>query len=549
MNQKLSPIEGIKVKSEGLRGTLKESLELDNHTGNVRNDDEALVKFHGMYVQDDRDRRAERAAKKLDKLYSFMIRLRIPGGTIDARKWLAIHETSEQYGTGVLKITTRQTIQLHGILKHQLRPTLQSFDRAALDAIAACGDVNRNVIASAHPLVSPAHAAVHAYADKLSKHLLPKTQAYYEIFIDDTKVYERAAEQDPLYEDRYLPRKFKIAIAIPPSNDVDVFANDIGLIAIIEEGVLKGFNMAVGGGLARTHGNPDTYSRLATVIGFLDTEEKILKACYEVLTIQRDFGNRSDRKLSRLKYTVDKLGIDTFKTELEKRAGFSFAPAKPYSFTERADPDGWQQLSGGLWYYTLFVEHGVVQAHQKVLLHALAQLNVCNFVFTANQNLLLGEIKEEDKQTVEALLLKHDAEQAASGLRKNSMACVALPTCPLALAEAQRYLPELVTKIEPILSKYQLDAEAISIRMTGCPNGCGRSYLAEIGLVGTAANEYNLMIGGDRFGERLNIMYKEKIKEPEILNEIDHLLKVYVDERYANETLGDFSYRKFYANH
>lgn len=548
MSKQLSPIESIKTKSKGLRGTLKESIELDNHTGNVRSDDEALVKFHGMYVQDDRDRRAERTEKKLDKLYSFMIRLRIPGGVIAAEKWRAIHETSEQYGTGVLKITTRQTIQLHGILKHQLRPTLQSFDQAALDAIAACGDVNRNVIASSHPLVSPVHAVVHAYADKLSKHLLPKTQAYYEIFINDDKIYEREAEQDPLYEDRYLPRKFKIAIAIPPTNDVDVLANDIGLIAIIENNQLKGFNIAIGGGLARTHGNPNTYSRLATVIGFVDTEDKVLKACYEVLTIQRDYGNRSDRKLSRLKYTVDQLGVEAFKAELERRIGFALAPERPYTFTERADREGWQQLESGKWYYTLFVEHGVVSATQKAFLFELAQQDICNFIFTANQNLLLGEIEPENKNIVAQLILKYNITEEASGLRKSSMACVALPTCPLALAEAQRYLPELVTKIEPILSKYALEREPISIRMTGCPNGCGRPYLSEIGLVGTASGEYNLMIGGDRFGERLNLLYKEKVKEPEILYEIDNLLKIYVDERNANETLGDFSFRKFYPN-
>lgn len=547
MNKKLSPIEAIKVKSDGLRGTIKASIEEDNHSGTVRADDEALVKFHGMYVQDDRDRRAERATKKLDKLYSFMIRLRIPGGLIDARKWLAIHNTSEQYGTGVLKITTRQTIQLHGILKHQLRPTLQSFDRAALDAIAACGDVNRNVIASSHPLVSPAHARVHAYADKLSKHLLPKTQAYYEIFVDDQKIYERETEQDDLYENRYLPRKFKIAIAIPPANDVDVFANDIGLIAIIENGILQGFNIAIGGGLARTHGNANTYSRLATVIGFLASEEDVLKACYEVLTIQRDYGNREDRKLSRLKYTVDKLGLATFKTILEERIGFALQPPRSYNFSERADADGWQQLENERWYFTLQVEHGVINPQQKAFLYELAQLNICNFIFTANQNLLLGEIKPENKPIVEALLQKHRVQMPLSGIRKNSMACVALPTCPLALAEAQRYLPELVSKIEPILSKYAIEEEPISIRMTGCPNGCGRSYLSEIGLVGTAAGEYNLMIGGDRFGLRLNQLYKEKIKEPEILTEIDKLLKIYVDERKANETLGDFSYRKYFS--
>ncbi len=544
MSEKLSAVEYIKTKSDGLRGTLKESIDLDNHTGNVRPDDETLVKFHGMYVQDDRDRRAERAAKKLDKLYSFMIRLRIPGGVITADQWIATHEISEQFGTGTLKITTRQTVQLHGLLKHQLRPTIQAFNTAKLDSIAACGDVNRNVIVSSHPQISPIHQEIYEYADKISTLLLPKTQSYYEVFIDGEKIYERSSEADPLYEDRYLPRKFKIAIAIPPSNDVDVFTNDIGLIAIIENNQLKGFNIAIGGGLATTHGNPNTYARLGSIIGFTDTEEKTLKAVYEILTIQRDFGNRVDRKLSRLKYTVDKLTVEGFKKELEKRIGFEFEPERKYTFTERSDRYGWEQNHQGKWFYTLFVEHGVVKPYQKQFLFELAQLNINNFIFSGNQNLILGEIDGSNKEKVEALLLQHDIEKQVSALRKNSMACVALPTCPLALAEAQRYLPELVTKIEPILEKYDLTNDEISIRMTGCPNGCGRPYVAELGFVGTGPGQYNFMLGGDRFGERLNKIYKEKQTEAQILDEVDVLLSRYVKEKFEKETFGDFAFRK-----
>ena len=308
-------------------------------------------------------------------------------------------------------------------------------------------------------MVSPIHQQIHAYADKLSKHLLPKTNAYYEIFVDDEKIYERETEKDDLYEDRYLPRKFKIAIAIPPTNDVDVFANDLGLIAIVENDELKGFNIAVGGGLSTTHGNPNTYSRLGSEIGFVDSEEKVLKVAYEVLTVQRDFGNRGDRKLARLKYTVDKLTVDGFREELEKRVGFKLEPSRPYQFTERSDKYYWHQVQNGTWYYTLFVENGVIQPNQKAFLHELATLNISNFIFTANQNLLLGEISGENKAKVEALLSKYEINDHISELRKNSMACVALPTCPLALAEAQRYLPELVTKIEPLLEKHQLLAE------------------------------------------------------------------------------------------
>ncbi|MGX7668445.1 NADPH-dependent assimilatory sulfite reductase hemoprotein subunit [Flavobacterium pedocola] len=546
MSEKLSPIEAIKTKSDGLRGTLKESIDVDNFTGNVRPDDETLVKFHGMYVQDDRDRRAERAAKKLDKLYSFMIRLRIPGGVINADQWLATHDISEQYGTGTLKITTRQTLQLHGLLKHQLRPTIQAFNVAQLDSIAACGDVNRNVIASSHPQLSPLHKEIHAYADKISTLLLPKTQSYYEVFIDGEKIYERSAEADPLYEDRYLPRKFKIAVAIPPSNDVDVFANDIGLIAIIEDNKLKGFNIAVGGGLATTHGNPNTYARLATIIGFTDTEEKTLKAVYEILTVQRDFGNRSDRKFSRLKYTVDKMTVEGFKKELENRIGFELLPEQPYQFTERNDRFGWQKNQEGTWFYTLFVEHGVIKPYQKQFLYEVAQLQVSNFIFSGNQNLILGDISASDKAKVENLIAQFEIEKHDSALRKSSMACVALPTCPLALAEAQRYLPELVTKIEPILEKYNLQDDEISIRMTGCPNGCGRPYVAELGFIGTGPGQYNFMLGGDRFGERLNKLYKEKQTEAEILSEVDQLLGLYINEKHENETFGDFAFRRYF---
>jgi len=545
MSEKLSPIEIIKVKSDGLRGTLKESLE-DNYTGNVRPDDEALVKFHGMYVQDDRDRRAERAAKKLDNLYSFMIRLRIPGGVINADQWLTTHEISEEYGTGTLKITTRQTLQLHGLLKHELRSTIQGFLFAKLDSIAACGDVNRNVTCSSHPQVSPIFQEIYAYADKISADLLPKTNSYYDVWVDGEKIYERSLEADPLYQDRYLPRKFKISIAIPPSNDVDVFSNDLGLIAIIKDGKLKGFNIAIGGGLATTHGNPNTYSRLATVIGYTDSEEKTMKAIYEVLTIQRDFGNRSDRKLSRLKYTVDKLGVDVFKKELEKRIGFELLPAEEFEFTERNDRYGWQDNYQKKWFYTLFVEHGVIKPYQKQFLFELAQLKISDFRFTCNQNLILGEIDVKDKAKVEALIEKFEIEKHDSALRKSSMACVAMPTCPLALAEAQRYLPELVTKIEPILKKYKLDQDEISIRMTGCPNGCGRPYLAEIAFVGTGPGQYNLMLGGDRLGYRLNQIYKKQLKEEEILTELDSLFDQYVKEKLDNETFGDFTFRKYF---
>ena len=544
----LSPVERIKTSSDGLRGTLKESL-LDEVTGAVREQDHALIKFHGMYEQDDRDLREERAQKKLDKLYSFMIRLRIPGGLISPAQWIAAHHVAGSYSTGVIKITTRQTIQLHGILKRHIKPTLKDFDAVKLDSIAACGDVNRNVICSSHPSQSPLHKQIHDYADKISSALLPKTRAFYEIWLDEENILEKK-EDDPLYQDRYLPRKFKIAIVIPPNNDVDVFGNDLGLIAIVEDGKLTGFNLAVGGGLSATHGNPATYPRLATVIGFVDTEN-LMRAVYEVLTVQRDFGNRSDRKLARLKYTVDNMGVEGFRIELEKRCGFKLEAARPYQFTERKDYFGWQQNSEGKWYYTLFVENGRVVDNEQVALKTallkVAETGKAQFRFTPNQNLILGDIDEKDKLQIEEILKRFGITrhtESASPIRKNSIACVAFNTCPLALAEAQRYLPTLISKIEPLLTKYQLQEEEISLRMTGCPNGCGRSPLAEIGFIGTSYGIYNMHIGGDRLGERLNIKFKENLNEEGILKELDTLFAGYSTKRTAGETFGDFVLRE-----
>ena len=552
MSEPLSPIERIKTNSRALRGTLVESLA-DEVTGAIREDDQALVKFHGMYQQDDRDRREERAEKKLDRLYSFMIRLRLPGGFMTPDQWIATHHIAGEYSTGVIKITTRQTLQLHGLLKSRIKPTISAFNAAHLDSIAACGDVNRNVTAAAHPMESAIHEQVHAYAARISEALLPKTRAYYEIWLDEEKLTD--LQEDALYQDRYLPRKFKIGIAIPPNNDVDVFTNDLGLVAIIEKNKLKGFNIAIGGGLGTTHGNAATYPRLATTIGFVPvsvaSDERLFKVIYEIVTIQRDYGNRSDRKLSRLKYTVDKYGVEWYAKELEKRTGFPLEKARPVRFTERKDNYGWQQNHLGLWYYMPFTENGRILDDEKVALKTalfeVAETGKANFRFTCNQGLILADIKAEDKPLVENILEKYQViahTEAASLVRRNAIACVALPTCPLALAEAQRYLPELIGKIEPLLTQYGLGEEEIIIRMTGCPNGCGRPYAAEVGFVGTAAGHYNMYLGADHEGTRLNRIYKENLDEAAILVELDGLFKVFKEKRQPGERFGDFAFNQ-----
>src|SRR5215204_550781 len=550
----LSPIEKIKVESDGLRGTIVQSLH-NEITGAISEDDQALIKFHGMYQQDDRDRRDERAEKKLERLYSFMIRLRLPGGFLTPEQWIATYNIAGENTTGVIKITARQTLQLHGLFKSKIKPTIQAFNSVKPDSIATCGDINRNVLCSSHPKQSEIHQEVFEYADKISQLLMPKTRAYYEIWLDEEKLLDKKQEEDPLYQDRYLPRKFKIGIVIPPNNDIDVLANDIGLIAIIEKNKLKGFNIAIGGGLSTTHGNPETYARLASVIAFVEPGEKALKAIYEILTIQRDHGNRSDRKLARLKYTVDRMGTEWFRKELERRIGFDLEDPKPFSFSDRKVYYGWEQNHEGLWYYTVFVENGRVLDDEKVALKSalleVAKTGKANFRFTCNQNVILSDIKKEDKKVIQEILERFqiiDHTDNTSVIRKNSMACVAFNTCPLALAEAQRYLPTLITRIEPILAKHQLSDEDIIIRMTGCPNGCGRAYVAEIGFVGTSYGRYNLHIGGDHYGLRLNKIYRENLDEPAILQELDDLLGSFTKERKKKESFGDFAVRKQLIN-
>src|SRR5579859_6978728 len=546
----LSAVERIKQKSDGLRGTLAEGLR-DELTGAISEDDQSLVKFHGMYQQDDRDRREERAEKKLERLYSFMIRLRVPGGFFTPEQWIATHHIAGLHSTGVIKITTRQTIQLHGLLKSHVKPTIAAFNAVTLDSIAACGDVNRNVTCTANPLQSPIHEKVHAYAAKISQLLLPKTHAYYEVWLDQEKLTDKKEEEDALYQDRYLPRKFKIGIAIPPNNDVDVLTNDLGLIAIIDNKELKGFNIAIGGGLGATHGNAETYPRLATVIGFVPADDRLFKAVYEVVTIQRDYGNRSDRKLARLKYTLDKYGVDWYRQELEKRTGFPLEEPRPYVFNDRTEHYGWQQDHKGLWYYTLFVENGRVLDDEKVALKTalleVAETGKANFRFTVNQKIIVADVRKKDKVLIHGILEKYriiEHTETASAIRKNSIACVALPSCALALAESQRYLPTLIGHIERLLAGHELSKEEIIIRMTGCPNGCGRPYAAEIGFVGTAPGRYNLYLGGDHEGTRLNRVYKENLDETAILKELDLLFWLYKKERITGERFGDFALRQ-----
>lgn len=543
----LSAVEGIKARSRNLRGTLLESLA-DPITGALAEDDQQLIKFHGSYQQDDRDSRELRRQTRLEPDYSFMIRTRTPGGVVSPAQWLALDALARRYANGSLRLTTRQAFQLHGVIKRELKATIAAINASLIDTIAACGDVNRNVMASANPVESAAHALAYDWARRLSEHLLPHTRAYHEIWLDGEKV-AGTEEVEPIYGPTYLPRKFKAAIAVPPLNDVDLFAQDLGFVAILEGGQLAGFNVTVGGGLGTTHGDASTYPRLANVLGFLPPES-LLAVAEAVVTAQRDLGDRSNRKQSRLKYTIDRIGVEAFKAEVESRAGLRLAPPRPFHFEHNGDRFGWIEGHLGDWHLTLRIESGrianVGERRWASALRAIAAEHQGDFRLTPNQNLIIAGVPAGQRARIEALLSEHgvSAGSERSPLRQRALACVALPTCPLAMAEAERYLPDLLTRVEALLLRHDLIAQPISLRITGCPNGCARPYLAEIALIGKAPGRYNLHLGGDLKGQRLNRLYRENIAEAEILDLLDELLGRYAAERRPEEPFGDYLIRQ-----
>ena len=542
----LSPVEILKAGSNGLRGTLLDSLA-DPITGALREGDAQLLKFHGSYQQDDRDVREERRKQKLEPAYSFMIRTRLPGGVATAKQWLDLDALATQYGNGTLRLTTRQAFQIHGIIKRNLKPTIAAINQTLMDTVAACGDVNRNVMASANPVQSSAHAAVHAASVALSEHLLPHTRAYHEIWLDETKVVGRD-ESEPVYGPTYLPRKFKIGIAVPPINDVDVFSQDLGYIAIIENGELVGYNLLAGGGMGSTHGDDRTYPRLADVLGFIRPDQ-VIAAAEAVLTTQRDYGNRSDRKLSRLKYTIDSRGLEWFKSEVEQRLGERLPEARPFAFEHNGDRFGWTQGLDGLWHLTLRIESGRIadKGQQQALtgLREIAKIHTGDFRLTPNQNLIIASVPEQQRAALDNLVAQYglDNYRHSSATRLYALACVAFPTCTLAMAEAERYLPDFLGKLETLLETYTLKDAPILLRISGCPNGCSRPYLGEIALVGKALGRYNLHLGADFQGRRLNRLYRENIDETGILQALQPLLSDYADQRRPQEHFGDFLYR------
>jgi sulfite reductase (NADPH) hemoprotein beta-component len=548
MSQELSRNERIKEASDYLRGTLAEGIRREI-TGAISEDDAQLVKFHGMYLQDDRDLRPERTRKKMEKAFAFMVRVRVPGGVLTPAQWLALDRVARDYGSGSVRLTTRQSVQLHGVIKSNLQSTLRAIDSVLLNSIAACGDVNRNVMCNPNPYASHAHAAALDLAREISDHLTPRTPAYREIWLDGERIAGGEDEVvEPIYGKTYLPRKFKIAIAVPPLNDVDVFAHDLGFIAVLDSnGDVQGWNVTAGGGMGMTHGEPDTYPRTADVMGFCARSDALAIA-EAVVTVQRDWGDRANRKHARLKYTIEDRGLDPFRAEVERRAGVKLGPAKPFVLTSTGDRYGWTEGEDGRGHLTLFIMSGRLrdvgtQAQQLSALRRIAEQHDGDFRITANQNLIVAGVRPERRAAIEEIAASNGLSAPPSGLRRNAVACVALPTCGLALAESERYLPDLLDALDARLAAHGLSRDDIVIRMTGCPNGCARPYLAEIGLVGKGPGRYNLYLGAAFDGSRLSKLYAEDVDHAAIIRELDPLFATYAAERKAGEHFGDFVIR------
>jgi sulfite reductase (NADPH) hemoprotein beta-component len=546
--------EAIKENSNYLRGTILEGLA-DTSTGAISADDTQLTKFHGIYQQDDRDLRSERRKAKQEKAFSFMIRVRVPGGVCTPKQWLDMDRLSTTYANHTLKLTTRQAFQFHGVIKSELKQTIKEINDALLDTVAACGDVNRNVMSNPNPYQSEAHADALKLAEDISAHLTPATRAYHDIWLTDengekTKVTEDQPEEiEPIYGKTYLPRKFKIVVAVPPSNDVDIYAHCLGFIAILDDkNQVVGYNVTVGGGMGMSHGKEETFPRLADVMGFC-TPEQAVDVAEKVVLVQRDHGDRTNRAHARLKYTVEDHGIDWFRDQVEQRLGFKLEAARDFKFDDNGDRYGWVEDKNGNHHLTLFVTNGRLKDTDDLpyltAMREIAKVHTGDFRLTANQNVIVANVTAEQRPKIEALLEQYKIKDShlKSAMRLNSMACVALPTCGLSLAESERYLPDLITELEEVLEESGLRDDAITIRMTGCPNGCARPYIAEIGFVGRAPGKYNVYLGGGFIGNRLNKLYKASVLSTEIKDLLAPIIRDYAQNRTEGERFGDFVIR------
>lgn len=547
MSDKLPEAELIKRQSNYLRGTILDGLA-DRATGALSEADTKLTKFHGTYQQDDRDERDERRHQKLEPLYQFMVRLRLPGGVLTTRQWLGLDAIADECANSTLRLTTRQTFQFHGVFKEKMQEFMQKVSALGLDTRGACGDVNRNVISNVNPHQSGLHQEIHDLSLAISERLRWRSAAYAEIWLGEECVKKLGEEEEPFYGHQYLPRKFKIALAVPPENDCDVFANDIGLIAIVENDQIQGFNVVVGGGMGMTYGDPATYPRLATLAGYV-SKEAIVDACEAICAIQRDHGARDNRAHARFKYTIDDYGMEWFREKFTEYNGTGFENPRSFSLTRNGDRFGWVEGEDGNQHLTLLIPTGRVadtdQTHLRTALRKIAENHDGTFRITCNQNLVIANVAPAKRPAIDKIVEAYglDAGHRSSPLRQNSMACVAFPTCALAMAESERYLPEFIDQVESTMAEEGLEPDAINLRMTGCPNGCARPYLGEIGLTGKAPGKYNLYLGADFSGQRMNRLYRENIDTKTILEELRPLFRAYSQKRESQEYFGDFLVR------
>lgn len=542
--KQLTDAERIKKNSNYLRGTIVDDLK-NEITNGFTGDNFSLIRFHGMYQQDDRDLRLERIEQKLEPRYAMMLRCRLPGGIINTKQWLKIDHFSSQHTLyGTIRLTNRQTFQFHGILKKKLKDAHKILHEVGLDSLATANDVNRNVLCTSNPMESLVHEQAYQWAKKISEFLLPHTKAYAEIWLDQKKFSTR--DNEPILGETYLPRKFKTTVVVPPHNDVDLYANDMNFVAVVENKKIIGFNVLVGGGLSFIHGNKLTWPFLATEIGYISLDKTLLVA-KSIVTTQRDWGNRTNRANAKTRYTIHNFTLKAFKKEVEKRSDVLFEPIRPYYFTSRGDRFGWIKDINENWSLTLFIPNGRIYDKNNELLKSglseIAKVHIGNFKITSNQNIIISEVSQKNKDKIEKIALSYGLIKNISNLKKYSMACVSFPTCPLAMAEAERVLSLFVTRLERIMLKYSVEKESIIFRISGCPNGCGRSLLAEIGLIGKSLGRYNLYIGGNKIGNRIPKIYKENITEKEIFIHLEYLIKRWSEKRQKREDFGDFVIR------
>lgn len=541
-------VEEIKLNSNGLRGSLP--IELVNASPNFSDEGKQLLKFHGVYQQQDRD------VAGRHKPYKFMVRSKMPGGKLTAEQYLIHDALADEFGQGDLRLTTRQAIQLHGVIKGDLKETIKRLNLALVSTLGACGDVERNVMCCPAPLGDPVRAQIQAYAEAIASHLCPRTTAYHQIWVEDEngkqveQKFEHAEVIDPIYGKTYLPRKFKTAIALAGDNCTDIFTDDIGLVALVDDAHqrIHGFNVFVGGGMGQTHNKEETFARLASPLGYTPAE-RMVEVVEKIVLVQRDFGDRQNRRHARLKYLVHDWGIDRFREKVEEYLGYNLQPLQPMPELGLDDHLGWQQRADGQWFYGLFVENGRIKDEglhrlRSGLRHIIAQFKPMIHL-TGQQSLILSGFTSAQKLEIDFLLRRYGLQtlDELSNIRRHAMACPALPSCGLALTEAERYLPTLLSEIEPDIAALGLADEAISVRMTGCPNGCARPFVAEIGLVGRSGTSYNMYLGGALAGTRLNVLYQELVESKNLRGVIYQVLAAFQAHRQPGEPFGDWASR------